>query len=193
MCTSNDGCVTKAGPMKRNRPTIDHVTLGIALAALICPDAGLISNANAQTIGSGYTSTAPRDCHVSSAGNGVDDSTIRTCPGKAGLVVLISEDDLRETVSVGRNRAAAARQPAAQLWFGPFNSTEHTIEWRTVNGKPFAIIQRWHIADVGAEDKNGRPIAKPMLAVTRLPPRQGCHVGHVGPQSHPHPNELAPT
>ena len=33
----------------------------------------------------------------------LDGSTTRLCPGKSGLGVLISEDDLRETVSVGRN------------------------------------------------------------------------------------------
>ena len=89
----------------------------------------------------------------------LDGSTTRVCPGKAGLVVLISEDDLRETVSVGRNRAAAAKEPAAQAWFGPFNSTTNTVEWRAVDGKPFAIIQRWHIADNSDQDKDGRPIA----------------------------------
>lgn len=165
--------------------------VGLAIAALFGAAFGLISPASAQTFGSSYTSTAPKDCRVTSAGTEVDDSTIRICPGKAGLVVLISEDDLRETVSVGRNRAAAARQPAAQFWFDPFNSTEHTIEWRTVNGKPFAIIQRWHIADVGDEDKNGRPIAKPMLAVTRLPPGPVCHVAYVDAQANPNRNELA--
>ena len=95
------------------------------------------------------------------------------CPGKSGLVVLISEDDLRETVSVGRNRAAAAKEPAAETGFGPFNSTAHTVEWRAVDGKPFAIIQRWLIADNDDPDKNGRPTTKPMLAVTRLPPGRG--------------------
>jgi hypothetical protein len=164
---------------------------GIAIAALFGAALGLISPASAQTFGSSYTSTAPKDCRVTSAGAEVDDSTIRTCPGKAGLVVLISEDDLRETVSVGRNRAAAAREPAAGVWFGPFNSTEHTVEWRTMNGKPFAIIQRWHIADISDEDKNGRPIAKPMLAVTRLPPGPVCHVAYVDAQANPNPNELA--
>ena len=108
---------------------------------------GPFAGANAQSIGSVYTSTAPKDCKVKSAENGVDDSTIRVCPGKAGLVVLVSEDDLRETVSVGRNRATAAKEPAAQTWFGPFNSTSTTVEWRLANGKPFAIIQRWLIAD----------------------------------------------
>lgn len=165
-----------------------HVTFGFAVAALLGAGFG---PANAQTIGSSYTSTAPKDCRVSSAGNGVDDSTIRVCPGKAGFVVLISEDDLRETVSVGRNRAAAAREPAAQSWFGPFNSTTNTVEWRASDGKPFAIIQRWHIADNSDLDKDSRPIAKPMLAVTRLRPGAVCHVAYIDVKANPNANELA--
>ena len=161
------------------------------MAALLGGISGLISAANAQTFGSSYTSTAPKDCRVTSAGNGVDDSTIRVCPGRAGLVVVISEDDLRETVSVGRNRAAANREPAAQSWFGSFNSTTHTVEWRAVDGKPFAIIQRWHIADNSDPDKEGRPTAKPMLAVTRLPPGAVCHVAYIDAQANPNANELA--
>lgn len=164
---------------------------GVAVAALFGPLFGLISPAGAQTFGSSYTSTAPKDCRVTSLRPSTADSTIRTCPGKAGLLVLISEVDLRETVSVGRNREAAAKEPAAQAWFGPFNSTEHTVEWRTMNGKPFAIIQRWQIADNADEDRNGRPIAKPMLAVTRLPPGQVCHVAYVDAQANPNPNQLA--
>ena len=164
---------------------------GMALAVLFGTTPGLICQANAQTFSSSYTSTAPKDCRVVSAQTGVDDSTIRTCPGKAGLVVVISEDDLREAVSVGRNRAAAAKEPAAQSWFGPFNSTTNTVEWRAVDGKPFAIIQRWHIADNSDQDKDSRPIAKPMLAVTRLPPGKVCHVAYIDAQANPNPNELA--
>ena len=165
-----------------------HAMPGMAAAVLFC---GLISAANAQTFSSSYTSTAPRDCRVTSAGDGVDDSTIRVCPGKAGLKVLISEDDLRETVSVGRSRAAAEEEPAAQVWFFPFNSTTYTVEWRAYRGKPFAIIQRWHLADNGDRDKQDRPIAKPMLAVTRLPPGPVCHVAYVDVAANPNANELA--
>jgi hypothetical protein len=168
-----------------------RITRGIALAALFCAASSLISNANAQTIGSSYTSIAPKDRRVTSAGNGVEDSTIRLCPGKSGLVVLISEDDLRETVSVGRNRAAAASEPAAQVWFHPFNWTTPTVEWRAQDGKPFAIIQRWHIDDNSDQDKDGRPIAKPMLVVTRLPPGAVCHVAYIDVQANPNANELA--
>ena len=164
---------------------------GMALAVLFGTMPGLICQANAQTFSSFYTSTAPKDCRMIGKPSELDGSTRRVCPGKAGLIVSISEDDLRETVSVGRNRAAAAKEPAAGVWFGPFNSTEHTVEWRAVNGKPFAIIQRWHIADNADEDKNGRPIAKPMLTVTRLPPGQVCHVAYIDAQANPNPNELA--
>jgi hypothetical protein len=168
-----------------------QVILEVSVATLFYASSGPIAPAKAQTIGSTYTSTAPKDCRVTSAGNGVDDSTIRVCPGKAGLVVLVSEDDLRETVSVGRNRVAAAKEPAAQAGFGPFNSTTTTVEWRALDGKPFAIIQRWHIADNSDEDKNGRPIAKPMLAVTRLPPGPVCHVAYIDVKANPDANELA--
>ncbi|MDO9058814.1 MAG: hypothetical protein Q7U92_07335 [Bradyrhizobium sp.] len=161
------------------------------VAALSAACFGLIPAAGAQTFSSSYSSTAPGDCRVTGAGNGVDDSTIRVCPGKAGLVVVISEDDLREAASVGRNRAAADKEPAAETPFGPFNSTTHTVEWRTLDGKPFAIIQRWHISDNADEDKNGRPIAKPLLAVTRLPPGAVCHVAYVDVKANPNANELA--
>jgi hypothetical protein len=167
------------------------VTILVTTLTLVATSAALILQSNAETIGSSYTSTAPKDCRVKSAGNGVDDSTIRVCPGKNGLIVLISEDDLRETVSVGRNRLAASKEPAAETWFGPFNSTTNTVEWRGANGKPYAIIQRWHIADNSDRDKDDRPIAKQMLTVTRLSPGPVCHVAYVDVQANPDANELA--
>jgi hypothetical protein len=105
-----------------------HAASGWAVAALLSAAAGLISPPNAQTIGSSYTSTAPRDCRMIGKPSELDRSTTRLCPGKASLVVLIAEDDLRETVSVGRNRVQVAREPAAGVWFGPFNSTGHTVD-----------------------------------------------------------------
>jgi hypothetical protein len=167
------------------------VTFKLAVVALWGAVPGLIGQANAQTIGSSYTSTAPRDCRMIGKPSKPDGSTTRVCPGKAGLVLLISEDDLRETVSVGRNRVAAAREPAAQVWFGPFNSTADTVEWRSLGGKPFAVIQRWHIADNGDQDKDGRPVAKPLLAVTRLPPGPVCHVAYIDVTANANANELA--
>jgi hypothetical protein len=160
-----------------------------AAVALFAAAFGLISPANAQTFSSSYTSSAAKDCRTTSKPE--NGSTTQVCPGKSGLVVVISEDDLRQTVSVGANRAAASKEPAAEAWFAPFNSTSPTVEWRAVDGKPFAIIQRWLIADNDALDKAGSPISKPMLAVTRLPPGPVCHVAYIDGQANRNANELA--
>jgi hypothetical protein len=161
----------------------------ICLAVLLaCLNAG---RANAQSLGSTYTSTAPKDCRQIGKPSELDGSTIRICPGRGGLIVLIAEDDLREIVSVGRSRKAAAEEPAAKVWFGPFNSSETTVEWRAAGTKPFAMIQRWHIADGNDPDKQGRPNTKAMLVVTRLPPGPVCHVAYVDAIANPNANELA--
>ncbi|WP_298377269.1 hypothetical protein [uncultured Bradyrhizobium sp.] len=160
-------------------------TIVVALASANPGQAG------AQTISSFYTSTAPKACRMIGKPNEDDGSSTRVCPGKSGLVVLINEGDLREVVSVGRNRAAAAREPAAQAWFGPFSSTGDTVEWRAAGSKPFAIIQRWQIADNSEQDKRGGPVSRAMLAVTRLPPGEVCHVAYVDVAANPNANELA--
>jgi hypothetical protein len=162
-----------------------------AALALLAAASGLISPASAQTFSSSYTSTAPKDCRSIGKPRDPDGGTTQVCPGKPGLVVVISEDDLRQTVSVGPNRAAASKEPAAEAGFAPFNSTAPTVEWRAVDGKPFAIIQRWLIADNNDLDKAGTPTSKPMLAVTRLPPGPVCHVAYIDGQANRNANELA--
>src|SRR5256884_3532972 len=122
-----------------------------AAAALFSAAFGLISPANAQTFSSSYTSTAPKDCRT--IGKPENGSTKQVCPGKSGLVVVISEDDLRQTVSVGPDRAAASEEPAAETWFAPFNSTANTVEWRAGDGKPFPIIPRVRIPANNAHAK----------------------------------------
>ena len=164
-----------------------RATFAIALFAALMA----ASWAKAQTISSQYSSTAPMDCRMIGKPSELDGSTTRLCAGEAGLSVLISEDDLRETVSVGRSRAAAANEPAAQVWFHPFNSSLGTVEWRMTAGKPFAIIQRWLIADNADRDARGRPRDKAMLAVTRLPPGAVCHVAYIDVAANPNANELA--
>ena len=146
------------------------------------------SGTEAQTFSSSYTSTAEKDCRVKTTGQ---DGSTSVCPGRAGLIVLLSEDDLRQTVSVGRTRKAAEREPAASSGFGPFNWTTNTIEWRATGGKPFAIIQRWHIADNDDPDKNGHPTDRELLVVTRLPPGEVCHVAYVDVAANANPNQLA--
>jgi hypothetical protein len=108
-------------------------------------------------------------------------------------VVLVSKDDKRETVSVGQNRIEAAKEPAAQTFFGPFNSALPAIEWRNAGNNPFAMIQRWRIADIVDQtmSNGGGPDAKPLLVVSRLPPGGVCPVAYVDAEANSNADELA--
>lgn len=164
-----------------------------AFAAVVTVLLSATSLAAADGVTSIYSSTADKDCRKLShlKVDGDDYASERTCRGPAGLVVVKNEGDLRETISVGRSGNAAASEPAASQGFGPFNSTTNTIEWRTADGRPFAMIQRWHIADNDDPEKNGRPKTKQMLVVTRLPPGAVCHVSYIDVKANPDANELA--
>lgn len=99
--------------------------------------------------------------------------------GPAGWIVRKTETDLRETVSAGRTVRQASAEPAATQSFGPFNSTDARIAWRLAGGQPFAMIQRWHLADNDDASPDGRPRTRALLVVTRLSPGAVCHVAYV--------------
>jgi hypothetical protein len=140
-----------------------------------------------------YTSTAKKDCRAFRAPKAEpDDGFQHICPGMGNLIVMNAEGDLREVVSVGRTAEAARTEPAAQAWFGPFSSTTTTVEWRhPKDGAPFAIIQRWHLADNDDTGPDHRPRTKQMLVVTRLPPGAVCHVAYIDVKANPNANEVA--
>jgi hypothetical protein len=169
-----------------------NLTIAIVTAIFALVRAAAPAAAQSAQFVSIYTSTAPKDCRVlskdSEKGWGV-----RACKGPSGIAVVVSEDDLRETVSAGRNVKIAENEPAAKSWFGPFNWAATTIEWRTTekSRSPFAMILRWQIADNDDTDKDGRPKDKALLVVTRLPPGKVCHVAFVDVEANPDANELA--
>jgi len=132
----------------------------------------------AQDVASLYSSTATRTCKkVDAARDGEGGWSVWLCQGIGGYVVRVTEDDLRTTVSIGRNLKAAADEPASKHQFAPFNSVHDTLEWRMTNGAPFATIQRWFLADVENSDRSGKPGQAALLIVTRLSP--ACHVAYV--------------
>lgn len=141
-----------------------------------------------------YTSTAKKDCRIIEAPKPEpgEDGFLHICPGIGNLVVYNAEGDLREVVSVGRTRAAAEKEPAAEAFFAPFSSTTTTIEWRhPKGGAPFAIIQRWHLADNVDPGPDSRPRMRQMLVVTRLPPGAVCHVAYIDVKANANANEIA--
>jgi hypothetical protein len=173
------------------------LTCSASLAALVMlgPIAGA-SAARAQPadIISTYTSTAKKDCRVIQPPKPEpgEDGFVHICRGLGSLVVYNAEGDLREVVSVGRTRKTASDEPAAAAFFGPFSSTTTTIEWRhPKGGTPFAIIQRWHLADNDDPGPDNRPRSKQMLVVTRLSPGPVCHIAYIDVKANPDANEIA--
>jgi ABC-type sugar transport system substrate-binding protein len=164
-----------------------RAVIAIALATTLTPAAA------AQTIESHYTSTADESCKiVDKAKEGDGDWVVRSCPGRAGLIISINEDDLRTSVSAGRNVKAAGDEPASSQSFPGFNSVGDTLEWRAVKGKtPFALIHRWFLADSQNPKPDGRPPSFGLMVVTRLPPGPVCHVAYVDVRANPDPNALA--
>jgi hypothetical protein len=163
--------------------TITAVALALATSA-----------AFAQDFASVYSSTDVRKCKkIDAAKKGEGDWSVWLCTGVSGYVVRISEDDLRMTVSIGRDRKSAAAQPAATRQFSPFNRIHDTLEWRTSKGAPFATIQRWFLSDSANPSKDGRPTPVGMMVVTRLNP--ACHVAYidVAANAPANANELART
>ena len=68
------------------------------LVAAIVLGVGPSAPASAQEIVSSYTSTATRSCKVLDGARHDGDWIVLSCPGLAGNIVLVSEDDLRTTV-----------------------------------------------------------------------------------------------
>jgi hypothetical protein len=159
---------------------------GLAVATFAAPAAP------EPTVVSSYSSIAAANCWSEGPGR-VEDSPTRVCRGRASLVVLVNKDDKRETVSVGHNRVEAAKEPAAQTFFGPFNSALPAIEWRIASNNPFAMIQQWRIADTVDQTiaKSGDPDAKSLLVVSRLPPGEVCPVAYIDAEANHNANELA--
>jgi len=174
------------------RPARPAILILVASLAAIAPPARAQSANDAVPT---YTSTAEQDCRSDRQRRKIapERGGTRVCPGTHGFVVVVSENDLRETVSVGRSRAFADKEPAAKKWFAPFSSAATTVEWRSRRSasRPFAIIQRWSLADNNDPDKDGRPRDKQMLVVTRLPPGAVCHIAYVDVAANANANELA--
>jgi hypothetical protein len=158
----------------------------VVLAAALC---ALPALALAQ-VQQQYSSTKAAACRNAEKSKPKEEMpwVVQSCKGVGGFVVRIFEADLRQTVSYGKTLADAAKEPAAEQGFGPFNHVHDTIEWRLRGGKPFATIQRWFVADNENMGPKG-PKDVPVLVVQRLAP--ACHVAYIDASANPDANALA--
>ena len=103
------------------------------------------------------------------------------CPGYGGIDIFQSGADARSYAAFGKNPETHC---SARKTFNPFNTALSPVEWRLDDGKPFAAIERWSIAD----DQGGE--AGTWLVVTALRDRDSCPVHYVA-GSYPNANQQA--
>jgi len=126
--------------------------------------------AAASGITSAYTDLDIDKCKLVNQSQGEGEWAEWQCPGLKGNFVRVSEDDLRYTVSYGRD---AEHQCAAQQTFGKFNYLGPRIEWRLESGRPFATILRWY--------QSSDEVKTNWLVVTKYDGIEACHVAYVDP------------
>ncbi len=165
--------------------------LAPAGAAIVC---SLAAAPALRAADSSYSSIAEKDCrrlHVLKIEGG-EYAVSRVCTGRGGYKVFIDEEDLRETLTVGRTMRQAGKEPAATDRFGAFNGYEDKVEWRSGSGgKPYALIVGWSFASANDLETSGRPKSVRMLVVLRLPPGPVCKVAYVDRAANSDANELA--
>jgi hypothetical protein len=131
----------------------------------------LATLAKAETITSQYTKYNIDKCEKRFGTPGDEESVFFMCPGLKAIKVYFAEGDLRTLIAYGKNPETHC---AAKQTFGGFNTATPTIEWRIVNGKAFAAIQRWTVSDFDDSSKT-----KTWLGVTKLEGNNSCRVAIV--------------
>ena len=175
-------------------PRLPSSRLAIAGVCLAVMSATLVATARAETFASRYTSIAAKHCkkHVDLKIDDAEYAVSRVCAGLAGYKVYVDEEDLRETLTVGKTAKQAISEPAADDHFGAFNGFEDTIEWRSgKDRKPFAAIVGWYFADNEHLETSGRPKSARLLVVLRRPPGPVCSVAYIDRAANTNANTLA--
>ena len=120
-----------------------------------------------------YTTYNIDKCPKLDAGNtDQGDSGSWLCKGYAGLNVYFAEGDLRSFLAFGKS---PKNHCATHETFSGFNSVNATVEWRLVNGKPIATIQRWQVS----YDPEDSSKIKSWLVVTKLEANNSCHMALI--------------
>ncbi|HWM49124.1 MAG TPA: hypothetical protein VNR11_19660 [Xanthobacteraceae bacterium] len=168
-------------PEQSLRRLVPLILVPLILVLIAC---AVGAPALAQQAASRHTSTKAQQCRAVKMPE--PDSAASVCRGLAGLVVVVAEEDVRQSVSVGRTRAAAEKEPAATTFFGPPSFAHEAIEWRldAKTRRPAAIIQRWTL--IPSEEPR-----RDILVVTRLPPGPVCHVAYIDVAKNPDAAALA--
>jgi hypothetical protein len=150
--------------------------------ALMLGAAVLASPAGAAELVSAYTDVDIEQCEMLSSD---EVGASWACEGLDGYPVVISEGDLRMTVSYGET---AMDEVAMSQGFAPFNRLGAKMEWLSLKSdpdNPVATILRWYL------QKGEGPDESQILVVTQLGEGQVCQIAWIDATANPNANEMA--
>ena len=124
--------------------------------------------AAAQTFSSRYTSIDLRHCRTLEI-IPEGDSVRKRCPGLAGIPLYVNEGDGRSEIDAGMDDGQWESLPG-------FNRIGDRIEWRLLDGRPFAIIYRLRTLAGPAQAEGSALIVE---RIGRGHGRPGCRIGTV--------------
>jgi hypothetical protein len=133
---------------------------------------------------SAYTSLNLDNCEILTVAHaGEGDWSVRRCPGRSGISLIVNEDDSRFDVDAGVDNGQF-ESPQVISDLGP------QVEWRSEGGRPFAIIYRYNIPEASAGNRS-------YLAVESIgrTGRPGCMVAMIngGPAGNARARQIADT
>jgi hypothetical protein len=158
---------------------------------VLCAGLSARDPASAEEIKSVYTTFDADKCKHE-RGTEAEDYGSWECSGYGGFPILLAAGDQRMYVSFGK--VDAEDNFALAQTFPAFNDVyKGTVEWRIVDGRPFATILRWNVMTAKDNMKDKGPITPSgsVLVVTRLSPGGTCQIGYVDAHANPDANELA--
>jgi hypothetical protein len=138
--------------------------------------------AGAAELVSAYTDVDVEQCEMLSSD---ELGATWACEGLNGYPVVISEGDLRMTVSYGDD---AMDEVAMNQGFGPFNRLGEKMEWLSPADdpdNPVATILRWYLQQGEGPDESQ------ILVVTQLEPGAVCQVAWIDATANGNANEMA--
>ena len=122
-----------------------------------------------------YTALNDAKCQTVDKGTQGEEWILIGCPGyknSPDYQVMLSEDDLRDSVSYGKNPRGNC---SLRTTFSHFNSAGKTVEWRLHKGKPIATILRFAVS----YGEDNPPKTADWLVVTKLEDGNSCAMAFV--------------
>ena len=136
-----------------------------------------LTSVSAQSNRSVYTSLEEKQCRrIKSPNTDEDDYEIK-CRGTAGYSLVVSEGDLRQSITVVTPKGVKHSLDLWDVAGGGFSHVGPRAEWRVAKQQPVALIVRYNVS----EDPEHPDKKSSYLVVTKITNNEVCVTDKISP------------